>query len=310
MKSLTSVALLLVLLLSTGIAQQTKEKKDEKQPAPLAVKLNVTVIDSTGHQVNNLTQNQFRVFEDDVPQTLSLFQKKEGPVNYVLAVDTSGSMRAQLSKVVDTTRLVIANTPADGKVLLLRFISSDKIETVTDFTSDPAPLTRGLNDLYVEGGESAIVDAVYLANEKIEKFTKDRVNVRRSLVLITDGEERNSFYKKAQLFVRLKETGIQVFIVGFIKELSKREREKAVNFLNGLAVETGGHVFYPVSSTDFQSVATEIMSEMRAPYVLGYDSANPARDGSWRKVRIEIVNQPADVKLTAVARAGYVAPKN
>ena len=62
MKSLTYSALLLALLLSTGLAQQTKEKKDEKQLTPLVVKLNVTVTDSTGHQVNNLTQDQFRVF--------------------------------------------------------------------------------------------------------------------------------------------------------------------------------------------------------------------------------------------------------
>ena len=229
---------------------------------------------------------------------------------YVLAVDNSGSLRTQLSTVIDAAKLVVASTQPNEKALLLRFISADKIQTLVNFTSDRRSLVNGLEEMYIEGGLSAIVDAVYFGNEQVAKYTQGNDTTRRSLLLITDGEERASFYKKEQLFARLQETGLQVFIIGFVSELDKRSREKAVNFLSRLADETGGRVFYPGSGMELERIAKEIMTEMRAPYVLGYNSTHATRDGSLRKVRVEIVNQPEGVKLTATARAGYVAPKN
>ena len=198
--------------------------------------------------------------------------------------------------------------------MLMRFISSDKINIEADFTSDKGKLISAIQNLYLEGGQSSIVDAVYLANDDLEKHTKGKINVRRSLVLITDGEERRSFYTREQLFKRSHETGLQVFTIAFTRFV--QNRRKAEDFLNSLARETGGNVYYidrsedlGQRSTDLEQGIKEIMVEMTAPYVVGYESTNPARDGTFRKVRVEVVRTTPGEKLAAFVRKGYTATK-
>jgi len=307
----TATFLLIAIFLSIGLAQETKEKKDVKQSAPLTVQLNVSVTDSAGRPINNLNQGQFRVLEDDVPQAVSFFAHHEGLLACVLAVDNSGSLRTQFQTVIDAAKELVASTQSDAKVLLMRFVSHDKIQTLVHFTSDRRALTNELDGMYIEGGLSAIVDAVFFGNEQIANYVKGDEKARRSLVLITDGEDRNSYYKQDQLFAKLRETGLQVFVIGLVRELNtKRGRERAVSFLNRLAQETGGNVYYPESVSDVERDVKLIIVEMNAPYVVGYESTNSARDGAFRKVWVEVVNQPAGVKLTAIARDGYAAPKN
>ena len=223
--SMFASALLIFVSLSIVKPQETKEKKDKKPPAPLTVKLNVIVVDSKLNFVNNLSQDQFRVFEDDVPQTISTFQQKSETGDYILAVDTSLSLREQLSLIVGAARLMVMNTPPENEVLLMRFISSDKINIEQDFTSDKAKLISAIENLYLEGGQSSIIDAIYIANDEIEKHTKGKTTVRRSLVLITDGEERRSFYTREQLFKRSHETGLQVFTIAFTRFVTAGRRK-------------------------------------------------------------------------------------
>src|SRR5678809_688972 len=109
------------------------------------------------------------------------------------------------------------------ETFLVRFISSDKIETVQDFTASKELLMDGLDSFYVEGGQTAIIDAVYLSAEHVSEYKKgdEGDRRRRALIVITDGEDRNSFYKQEQLFARLREEDVQIFVIGFVNELDK-----------------------------------------------------------------------------------------
>ena len=108
----------------------------------------------------------------------------------------------------------------------MRFISSDKIETEQDFTDKKELLIDALDNLYVEGGQTAVIDAVYLSAEHVAGYQKgdESDRRRRALIVITDGEDRNSFYKQEQLFARLREEDVQIFVIGFINELDKEAR--------------------------------------------------------------------------------------
>src|SRR5204863_9178010 len=102
---------------------------------------------------------------------------------------------------------VIDSNKVCAEPFLVRFIRSDKIVTVQDFTSNKDMLMDGLDSFYVEGGQTAIIDAVYPSAEHVSEYKKgDEVDRRRrALIVITDGEDRNSFYKQEQLFARLRE---------------------------------------------------------------------------------------------------------
>ena len=282
------------------------------------VTLNVRVIDRNNRPIDNVRESDFHVFEDGVPQPIESFTREEVPISYGLAVDTSGSLRSQLQAVIDAGKTIINSNKTGDETFLVRFISSDKIETVQDFTPNKDLLMDGLDSLYVEGGQTAIIDAVYLSAERVAEYKKgdDNDRRRRALIVITDGEDRNSFYKEPQLFQRLREEDVQIYVIGFVNELDrdsgfirKSSRDKAVSLINKLATETGGRAFFPQSISELPQIAGEIVRDLRTQYVLSYNPTNKLRDGTFRAIRVAVDEASSKDKRIALTRNGRIAPK-
>jgi Ca-activated chloride channel family protein len=282
------------------------------------VTLNVRVIDRNNRPINTVRESDFHVFEDGVPQPIESFTREEVPISYGLAVDTSGSLRSQLQGVIDAGKTIInSNRPGD-ETFLVRFISSDKIETVQDFTSKQDLLIDGLESLYVEGGQTAIIDAVYLTADHVAEYKKgdDSDRRRRALIVITDGEDRSSFYSPEKLFARLREADVQIYVIGFVNELDKdgglirkSPRDKAINLINKLATETGGRAFMPQSLSELPQIANEIVRDLRTQYVLSYNPTNKNRDGSFRSIKVTVDQDSSRDRRIALTRNGRIAPK-
>ncbi len=274
------------------------------------------MIDRNNRPINNVRQNEFRIFEDGVAQTIESFSREEVPISYGLAVDTSASLRTQIQSVIDAAKTIINSNKKGDETFLVSFISSDKIETKQDFTDNKESLMDALENLYVEGGQTAVIDAVYLTAEHVAGYKRgdESDRRRRALIVITDGEDRNSFYKQEQLFARLREEDVQIFVIGFINELDKDSglirkspRDKAVNLINKLASETGGRAFFPESIAELPQIANEIVRDMRTQYVIAYNPTNKTQDGSYRAIKVT-VDQPSDAeKRIALTRTGRIA---
>lgn len=282
------------------------------------VTLNVRVIDRNNRPIGNVQKTEFHVLEDGVPQPIEYFTREEVPISYGLAVDTSGSLRSQLQSVIDAGKTIVnSNRPGD-ETFLVRFISSDKIETVQDFTANQELLIDGIDSLYVEGGQTAVVDAVYLTASHVAEYKKgdndDRR--RRAMIVITDGEDRNSFYSPEKLFASLREADVQIYVIGFVNELDKEgglirksPKDKAVNLLNKIASETGGRAFFPDSLSELPQIANEIVRDLRTQYVLAYNPTNKVRDGSYRSIKVSVDEASSRDKRIALTRNGRTAPK-
>src|SRR4029434_4947883 len=170
-----------------------------------------------------------------------------------------------------------------------------------------------LDSFYVEGGQTAIIDAVYLSAEHVSEYKKDDPLAdrrRRALIVITDGEDRNSFYKQEQLFARLREEDVQIFVIGFINELDKEAgfigkspRDKAVSLINKLASETGGRAFFPESISELPQIANEIVRDLRTQYVVSYDPTNKAHDGTYRAIKVTVADSGEQGKRIALTRS-------
>lgn len=282
------------------------------------VQLHVRVIDRNNRPIDNVPRADFHVFEDGVPQTIETFTREEVPISYGLAVDTSGSLRSQLQSVIDAGKTIINSNKAGDETFLVRFISSDKIETVQDFTSNKEMLMDGLDSFYVEGGQTAIIDAVYLSAEHVSEYKKgdEGDRRRRALIVITDGEDRNSFYKQEQLFARLREEDVQIYVIGFVNELDKEAglirkspREKAVALINKLASETGGRAFFPESIAELPQIANDIIRDLRTQYVIAYNPTNKAQDGTYRAIKVTVDQASGSDKRIALTRTGRLARK-
>jgi Ca-activated chloride channel family protein len=283
------------------------------------VTLNVRVIDRNNRPINNIRKDEFRVFEDGVPQPIFSFTQEEVPVIYGLAIDTSGSVRPIFDRILDASRIVLNSNKRGDETFIERFISSDKIEVVQDFTASKDALLDGLDTLYIEGGQTAVIDGVYVAARHVADYKKGTGDDRRrrALIVITDGEDRNSYYTEAQLFQTLREEDVQIYVIGFVNELEadkglirKSPREKAMNLLNRIASETGGRVFYPQSISELPQVANEIVRDLRTQYVISYDPTNKAHDGTYRSIKVQVADDPGRDKRIALTRSGRTAGQN
>lgn len=279
--------------------------------------LHVRVIDRNNHPVNDVRKEEFRVFENNAPQEITSFTREEVPITYGLVVDNSGSLRNQIGQVIEAGKTIISSNKQGDETFVVRFVSSDEIKIMQDFTADRQALDDALEDMYVEGGQTAIVDAVYLAAEHASDRRKgDPVEDkrRRALILVTDGEDRASFYKQEALFEALKEEDVQIFVIGFVNELekdrgfiSKSKRDKAVALLDRMAKETGGRAFYPNSLSELPDIAEQITKDLRTQYVISYKPTVSARPGEYRPVRVAVADAPGREKRIAVTRSGYTA---
>jgi Ca-activated chloride channel homolog len=280
------------------------------------VTLHVRVIDRNNHPINNVRQDEFKIMEDGVPQPIFSFTREEVPVMYGLAVDTSGSLRPAFEQVINASKAIINSNKRGDETFLERFISSDKIETIQDFTASKDSLMDGLDTLYIEGGQTAVIDGVYLAAEHVAEYKKggDDDRRRRALIVVTDGEDRASYYTETQLFQRLREEDVQIFVIGFVNELEadkglirKSPRDKAVGLLNKLASESGGRAFFPQTTSELPEIANEIVRDLRTQYVVSYDPTNKTHDGTYRSIKVAIADAPGQGKRIALTRSGRTA---
>lgn len=276
------------------------------------VTLQVRVIDRNNHPINNISKNDFKVFEDGVPQPVFSFTQEEVPVIYGLAVDTSGSLRSQLNQVIDAAKTIINSNKRGDETFLERFVDRDQIENVQEFTNNKDALLDAVENLYISGGQTAVIDGVYLAAEHVAEYRKgnDDDHRRRALIIVTDGEDRASFYNEIQLFQRLREEDVQIYVIGFVTELDadkgfirKSSKDKAVALLNRIASETGGRAFYPQTISELPQVANEIVRDLRTQYVVSYDPTNKAHDGSYRAIKVVVADAPGQKRI-ALTRSG------
>ena len=296
-----------------------EEETIEKVETEL-VNVNVRVVDRNNRPISNLRQGEFKIFEDNVPQQIEFFSKSEVPTNYSLVLDNSGSLRSQIDQVIEAGKILIGANKPEDETSIIRFVSSDKIEIVEDFTKNKADLADALDTkIYIEGGQTAITDAVYLAAQQVTKYEQslgaaDRK--RRALILVSDGEDRSSFYTQQQLFDLLKESDVQIYVVGFVKDLSseksfisKSPQGKAKAFLERLATDTGGKAYFPSDVSELNGIAREIASELRTQYSIGYLPSNDRKDGTFRNIKVTIEDGPNKQKRIALTRAGRTADK-
>jgi len=281
------------------------------------VNLSVRIVDRNNRPIGSVQKPEIKVYEDNVLQNIEYFTKAEVPTNYALVIDNSGSLRNQLEKVIDASKIIVNTNRSGDETSVVRFVSSDKIEVVQDFTPSKADVNEALDNLFIEGGQTAIIDAVYLAAEKVDTYEKTRnpnEKKRRALVLVSDGEDRDSYYNEQQLFELLREADVQIYAIGFTTELSKEggfitksPKAKSEAFMKRLAEETGGKYYFPQTIGELDTIARDIASELRTQYIISYYPTNDDNDGRFRNIKVVVDDGPNKQKRIAITRTGRTA---
>jgi Ca-activated chloride channel family protein len=264
------------------------------------VVLNATVLNGTD-LVQNLTKDDFQVFEDGVKQTLISFQHTDLPVSIGLVVDNSGSMyRKRPSVNKSALDLIQASNPQD-EAFVVNF--SDEAFIDADLTGDVHKLRDGLSHIDSRGG-TALYDAVVASADKL---VADAKRPKQVLVLITDGEDNASSLNLEQTIHRVQQlSGPVIYSIGLLfgDEMSRAEVRHARRALEMLSGETGGMAFFPKSIDQIDQIAAEVARDIRSQYTLGYHSTKPTSEPGFRKVEVTAESKGGG-KLTVRTRTGY-----
>jgi VWFA-related protein len=296
---------------AAALAQEATRPVKAEPESP-TVKLDVLVTDGSDRAVTDLKQEEFRVLEDGKPQTLSFFSRELLPVSYGLVVDSSGSMRVILDHIVNAGKGVVAGNKPGDETFVMRFTDGRNIQLEQGFTANGYALEEALDNIFVEGGQTAVADAVDRAVDYLKKNKKadgGEHSRRQAIVLISDGEDRGSRAGSGEALIsRLRGEQVQLFIIGLSRLGDLRgSREKAADFLTRLAEASGGRAFFPRSASEIPGVADLIARDLHTQYVLGYSPTNAAADGAYRKVQVTVPDSPSRKNLKVIARPGYTA---
>ncbi|MFI5173821.1 MAG: VWA domain-containing protein [Terriglobia bacterium] len=276
------------------------------------VLVDVSVTDEKDQLVNDMTKDDFHLYEDRIEQPISVFKHEDVPVTVGLLLDASGSMYTKRQKVnaaaVDFMQL---SNPND-QVFLIDFADEAYLELDKDFTSDVEELKETLENVQFRSS-TVLYDAVYLGLTHIKKGKYDK----KVILLVTDGKDNpgpGQHYTFKKAFDFAVESGAQIYTIGLLDDppkshFFKKGLPKEAEILKELAEATGGKVYFPQSVNDIGNVTKEIAHDIRSQYLVGYYPTNTHRDGSWRSLQVKVTPKANSKKLFVRCKRGYYAPK-
>lgn len=300
----------LLLVPHTLAAQHARPRKDQGD-FTLAVDvdlvvLHTTVVDQKGRLVTDLAADHFRIFEDNVPQKLSVFRNEDVPVTVGLVLDNSASMKENRQEMM-AGALTFARTsnPLD-EVFVVNFNDDYYLDLEgKDFTNNIEELKEALDRARTRGG-TALFDALRASLEHLKRGTRQK----KVLLVLTDGVDHLSYTDFDTLLHEAQQAEAAFYLVGLPCTEEGRDCRRARRRLRKLADVTGGRAYFPTSIEQVQSICRQIAHDIRNQYILGYYPTNRSRDGSFRRVRVEI-NPPKGYRnLSARTRPGYFAPSS
>jgi len=300
-KRLTFVVVLLsVVGLIVGLSAQ--------QPSFRAgvdiVSLNVTVTDAATHYITDLEEADFLVFEDGIKQNVTFFSRRQSPIALSLLLDSSASMEEHLPVLQQAATNFVHKLKSNDIAQVIDFDS--RVEIRQGFTGNQAELDTAISQL-AAGGSTSLHNAIYIALKELRKVRAvNEEDVRRqALIVFSDGEDTSSLVSFDEVLDLAKRSETSIYTIALRgSDVQAKGFREAEFVMRTLAQETGGRAFFPAKIDDLNGVYTQIADELASQYTLGYTSANPRRDGAWRRVVIQ-VSRP---NVTPRTKKGYYAP--
>jgi Ca-activated chloride channel homolog len=295
------------------------------------VSVPVAVLDPKGRFIPNIPQSYFRLEEDGVPQQITGFAKGEAPMTVCLLIEFSGLFQAFWSygwgETLTAAYGFVDTLKADDNIAVVAFDLRPTI--LSDFTNDRAKTQEALARLRIPGfSESNLFDALTDMADRMSS-----IEGRKAILVIASGRDTFSkiTYDKARR--SLQSSGVPVYSIsilqvareladarGMMGPIAQLDFLQADNTMRTFAKETGGQAFFPRFQGELPGVFRTLSDSLRNQYTLAYHPSNVARDGKYRKIKVELVNpsngEPLKVvengkpvKYQIMAKAGYNAPR-
>jgi VWFA-related protein len=310
----------------------TKPKKIEGMPdyslkvdVPL-VDLDVSVVTKNGQFVPGLKKDNFRVYEDGVPQTISNFNQQEAPITAVMLVEFASTNYWYLADALNASYTFASGLKKEDWVAVVSYDMRSYI--MVDFTQDKRAILGALNMLRIPGfSETNLFDSLYDTLDRI-----DRLEGHKYVILISSGRDTFSKINLDQCLKKIKATpNVSIYAIsigralremadarGMVGPIMSTDFLQADNQMNTFARMTGGRAYFPRFQGELPEIFRDIAADIRNEYNLAYHPTNTKLDGSYRKLKVEVIGPDGsplkvkdqkgkDVKYQVIAREGYTA---
>jgi VWFA-related protein len=265
----------------------------------------ITVTTPLNQFVTGMEKENFKIFEDKVEQEITYFASFDAPLSIGLVFDASGSMGNKLNKSRQAANQFFKTANPEDEFFLVQF--NERPQLVVPFTSNTEDIQNRLTFTQAKG-RTALLDGIYQALNTLKKGR----NPRKALLILSDGGDNSSRYTESEVRTLIREADAQMYAIGIFEPIGSRGRTaeelSGPGLLSELAEMTGGRHFPVENLNDLPDIAAKIGIELRNQYVIGYTSKNQARDGKYRKVKVELKQPRGLPPLRAYYRLGYYAP--
>jgi VWFA-related protein len=297
------------------------------------VNVDVLVTTRDGQFVPNLRKENFRVIEDGVPQNLSKFSIAEAPITAVLLVEFASTTYPFLVEALNASYSFANTLRKDDWVAVSYYDMQPHI--LVDFTQDKRAVFGALNQLRIPGFiETNLFDALYDTLDRL-----DRVEGKKYIILVTTGIDTFSKLTLDKITKKIKDTkDVTIFPIsvgwqfreycevhhctsrthGMGIPISQMDYLQADNEMKNFAAMTGGRAYFPRFQAEYAEIFHDVGDDIRHEYSLAYSPTNTKLDGTYRKLKVQVVapdggplkvkdQKGKDVKIDVVSRDGYTA---
>jgi Ca-activated chloride channel homolog len=266
---------------------------DQVEKVSVEVVQITAVVTDRGRFVSGLQPSQFKLIEDGIAQTISHFSAEGSPLEIVVAVDVSESMTPAMPQLKNAVKKFLSALGPKDQVTVAAF--NDNMFTLTRRETSVAQRTRAVDRLSAWGG-TALYDVIIRGVQQLSKQPG-----RRVLVVFSDGDDRTSHATIHAVEQAVRANDATLFMVALGRGVKEAQLKSGIERLVDLS---GGRALFVERSDQLDEPFAEILEELSNQYILGYESSNLQRNGTWREVKVEVPGTGHAVR----ARQGYRAP--
>jgi Ca-activated chloride channel family protein len=245
-----------------------------------------------------------------VQQELQFFESSSVPVDLIVLIDTSSSMRGRMELVHDAAIGFIETLRDGDRGAVVAF--SDQAEVVQSLTGDREQLREAIRTTKAYGG-TALHNAVYIALKQFGRLAAQNEDVRRqAIALLSDGDDTSSLIAFEDVMQQARRSGVSIYTIALKSKYAtmqasaegRRYFSESDYEMKTLARETGGQAFFPLRAHELGGIYDDIAEELSCQYSIGYASKNRRQDGEFRRVVVRVTGRP---ELRPRTRTGYLA---